>query len=146
MLGTVGRSTLSNYILQVGFTILRTPHRFLTTVFLDSNWHSDRNTDWNDLITILRKDEPSATPFDSPSNVANRFHAGFACDALNRWLALGFEKDATEMFDLRTGRLMHRLQDPYGAHIIEFLRAGEVDRLATAGSGPVARVWDPISG
>lgn len=50
------------------------------------------------------------------------------------------------MFDLRTGRLMHRLKGPDGAHMIEFLRAGEVDRLATAGSGLVARVWDPISG
>jgi len=54
--------------------------------------------------------------------------------------------DATEIFDLRTGRLMHRLTDPDGAHLIGFLRAGEVDRLATAGSGHVASVWDPISG
>ena len=148
MFGMVGRSILSNYILQVGFTILRTPYRFLTRVFLDSNWHSDRNTDSSDSITILRKDERSATcyPADSASDVANRFHAGFSCDALNRWLALGFVKDATEMFDLRTGRLMHRLKDPDGAHMIEFLRAGEVDRLATAGSGHTARVWDPISG
>jgi hypothetical protein len=65
---------------------------------------------------------------------------------LNRWLAVGFEKDATEMFDLRTGQLMHRLNDINGAHLIEFLRAGEVDRLATAGSGHTARIWDPISG
>lgn len=116
--------------------------------FLDSNWHSDRNTDSSDSITILRKDERSATcyPADSPSDVANRFHAGFSCDALNRWLALGFVKDATEIFDLRTGRLIYRLKDPDGSHMIEFLRVGEVDRLATAGSGRVARVWDPISG
>jgi hypothetical protein len=83
---------------------------------------------------------------DSPSEVTNRNHTAFSCDVLNRWLAVGFEKDATEMFDLRTGQLVHRLKDPGGAHLIEFLRAGEVDRLATAGSGYVARVWDPISG
>jgi len=41
---------------------------------------------------------------------------------------------------------MHRLKDPNGAHLIEFLRAGEVDRLVTAESALVARVWDPISG
>lgn len=65
---------------------------------------------------------------------------------LNRWLAVGFEKDATEVFDLRTGQLVHRLKDLDGARLIEFLRAGEVDRLATVGSGHVGRVWDLISG
>ena len=50
------------------------------------------------------------------------------------------------MFDLRTGQLSNRLKDPDGAHLLEFLRAGGVDRLATAGSGHVARVWDPVSG
>lgn len=115
---------------------------------LDSNWHSHRNSDSSDSITILRKGEHSATrhPSGGSLEVTNRNHAAFSCDVLNRWLAVGFEKDATEIFDLRTGQLIHRLKGPEGAHLIEFLRAGEVDRLATAGGGNVARVWDPVSG
>src|SRR5258708_23465950 len=115
--------------------------------FLDFNWYVDRNSESSDSITILRKDEPSATryPSDGSSKVPNRNHSAFSCDGLNRWLAVGFEKDATEMFDLRTGQLMLRLKDPDGAHLIEFLRVGEVDKLVTAG-GQVARIWDPISG
>ena len=145
--GMVGGSILSGYMFPVNFIIFQTPWKF-SGALLDSNWHSDRNSDSSNSITILRKDEHSATRhlFDRPSEVTNRSHAAFSCDVLNRWLAVGFQKDATEMFDLRTGQLVNRLKDPYGAHLIEFLRAGEVDRLATVGSGHVARVWDPISG
>ena len=116
--------------------------------FIDSNWHSNRNSDSSDSITILRKDEHSTTrnPLGIPSQETNRIHAALSCDTLNRWLAVGFQKDATELFDLRTGRLVNRLADPDGAHMVEFLRAGEVDRLATARVGHVAHVWDPISG